>query len=229
MRGSSMKIISGFRHLMTPTWGQMLENLKLSAERHGHDCLIYDLPTQDKWIAQHEELFLSLCWKWKVIFMRHALDYVEEDLLWIDADCLVQRKINFATALKGADIAFTLRDIDARHKTKEPVKDGYINSGVVFIRNNKASRWFLEQVQMQLCLSLYDQEAFNKVLLKYSDMTRHGEIIRCGRTRVKMLDCREYNNFYFDASSEQARILHFKSKGRGLYHNRVHEGRYHAH
>lgn len=218
-----MKIITGFKHTLTPEWNQMLDNMKMSAEACGHSVHIAGLPTSDKWIAEYYELYLSLCWKYKVMFMREMLEKINDDLLWIDGDCLVLKSIEFDKIMEGCDVAFTLRDIKDRDLTSEPVRDGYINSGVVFLKNNSASRWFLDESKKEVMLSLYDQEAFNKVILKRQGMGGHGHITHCGKALVKMFNCREYNNFYFDETTKDARIVHFKGKGREIYKNFLEE------
>lgn len=216
-----MKIITGFKNKKTPQWDYWQENLKSSAALFDHDTFVFhphNLYYEFMGLANYPELYLSLCWKYKVIFMEQALDLLhEDDLIWIDGDCLVQREINYQEVFEGCDIAFTLRDIRDRKESKEPLRDGYINSGVVFLKNNLSSRLFLKWAREELINSLYDQEAFNRVIIKHSDMDRHGEIININGIKVKMLDCREYNNFYLDATAEDARIVHFKGDGREEY------------
>jgi hypothetical protein len=218
-----MIIVSGFRHNQTQHWNRMLDAMKASAEKVGHKAIIYDLPTQDRWIGNQYELLLSLCWKYKVIFMHDILDQQSDDVVWVDGDCLVINPIDFNKAIDGCDLAFTLRDVGDRNKTRTAVQDGYLNSGVVFIRNNSRSREFMKLARKQVTLSLYDQEAFNKILLEASALERHGEVINIYGIKVKILNCREYNNFYFDEGHRSAKILHFKGRGRSIWHEYIRE------
>ncbi len=213
-----MKIISGFRHPQKEQWNIALNNLKESGQRLGHEVFIAELPSRDCWLAKYEELFLSLCWKYKLLFMIEQIKSTKDDLLWVDGDCLIAKKIDFNEVMQGCDIGVTLRDIKDRNGNNDAIKDGYINSGVIFIRNNEASRKFLEGCRKHLMLALYDQEAFNAHLLKFSEMTEHGQVFNAGGAMVKLLDCREFNNFYFDETFLSAKIQHFKSKiGRDKY------------
>lgn len=219
-----MKIVSGFRHPDTHEWNGMIENMQNSAMSHGHNVVLFDLPTKDKWLVDNCELLLSVCWKYKVIFLREVLDIIDDDILWIDGDCVVMKEIPFDEATKDCDIAFTLRDIRDRKKTACPVQDGYINSGVILLKNTDGARSFLKAARDELVCSLYDQEAFNKVILRKSLMQRHGEIVNVAGCAVKLLDCRVFNNFYFDDSAKSARILHFKGIGRDIYKRFAEDG-----
>jgi len=212
-----MTIITGFRNRLTPEWNNRLETLHQSADRHGMGILIYNAPTDDHTIVSHEELYLSLCWKYKVIFMLEMLDIYPNDFVWMDGDCLILKPFNIKEVLADCDVALTLRDIKDRHGSADPVRDGYINSGVVFLKNNQFSRDFLKYSKAELINSLYDQEAFNRVILRHSKMESHGEIITFKGIKIKMLNCREYNNFYLDESAKSAKIVHFKGDGRMAY------------
>lgn len=216
-----MKIISGFKHPSTFTWNMWIDNLKLSAERFGHEVMTFDLPTTDVWIAGHYELYLSLCWKYKIVFLQEAVNTIKDDLLWIDGDCLVMKEINYDDIMSDCDVALTLRDVRDRCLTSQPDRDGLINSGVIFLKNTIRTRQFLQMCRNQLLISLYDQEAINRVLLKKSKIDRHQEIITLSGIKIKILSCREYNNFYFDSTTDNAKIVHFKSQGRQLYNNYV--------
>lgn len=213
-----MRIISGFRQKSTPEWNKAIDNLKASALKAGHEIDTPFLPTDDGWIASQPELYLSLCWKYKLIYIQEQLETTKEHLIWVDGDCIINQRLDIDEALGNCDVGFTLRDIKDRHTTREPVRDGYINSGVIFIRNNIAARSFFNDCRQHLLCSLYDQEAFNIELLKHSAMEAHNSKFQSSSAMIKMLDCRVYNNFYFDQTTANAKITHFKSKiGRDKY------------
>jgi len=136
----------------------------------------------------------------------------EQDMVWIDADCLVMRPLDIEAALDGCDVALTLRDIADRNATTRPFMDGFINTGVMYFKNGLGAKLFLQQVIPEMFLSIFDQDAVNNVLLgEGSKLNKHGEIIKFNNgAKVKILNCREHNNFYFDTTSNDARILHFK-------------------
>ncbi len=205
-----MRIITGFSHQDTVMWNKALKNLIDSAAKFGHEIIVQNLPTEDPWIVSEPILFTSLCWKYKLLCILRILDDTDEDIAWIDGDCIINKAIDFDSLMQDCDIALTLRQIQYRHDTKEPIRDGYINSGVMFFRNNKHSRVFLKECIDRLHHCLYDQEAINLTLLDRSKIEEYGEIIKVGDTRVKILNCRIYNNFYSDESFNTAVIQHYK-------------------
>lgn len=212
-----MKIITGFYHPMTPEWNKALGNLRSSAWVKGYSIEIHPLPTEDKWIVSIPEIYISLCWKYKLIFLIEQLEQGDDDLLWIDGDCLINKSIDFHKVMQGCDIAMTLRDINDRSNTKERQRDGYLNSGVIFMRNNQASKSFLKECRKKLLCAVYDQEAFNIILLEQSKLEQYGEIVNIKGALIKILNCREYNNFYHDDTFNHAIIQHYKSSKRAEY------------
>lgn len=212
-----MLIISGFKSEGSPKISEMLYHLKRSTERFGYRMKIYDLPTMFKWEKQYPEVFFTTCCKYKIPFLLEVLDEVQEDILWIDADCLVMREIDFDDVLSGCDLAFTLRDLSDRHYSSTPSYDGYINSGVIFVKNNACARYFLKRVLEKMIYSVFDQDAINKLLLEWSNLGEHNKIINVDPVKVKILNSREYNFFYFGEPVGDARILHFKGEQRKFY------------
>lgn len=199
----------------------MAENLVQSAHRFGYQVDIVGFPSADEWLNVFPDIFQTVCWKYKLHAIIDRLNCFKDDFVWIDADCLIWKEIDFNNVMADCDIAFTLRDIDERTKSSDyPVQDGYLNTGVMFFRNNEKTLAFLERARDKLLLSIYEQEAINKVILSVNPMDKHGEIIDVYGTRVKILNCRDYNFIYLQESScsrEKARIIHYKGEGRKIY------------
>lgn len=208
-----MRILTGFDNPHTPKWNKLCDGLAESAERFGHKIVIGHFPINDDGeFISYPGLYHNFCWKYKIHFILHKLDTSDDDSVWIDADCLVQRELNVEEALDGCDVALTLRDIADRRKTSRPFMDGLINTGVMYFKNSLGARLFLKQVVEKMFLSIFDQDAVNDVLLADGcSLAAHGQIytMKSG-ARIKILNCREHNNFYFDQSSKNARVLHFK-------------------
>lgn len=216
-----MRIISGFTHPRTPDWNAMVDNLVRSARRFGYHVDICGFPSADEWLNVYPDIFQTVCWKYKLHAIIDQLKARKDDFVWVDADCLIWREIDFEAVISDCDIAFTLRDIDERKKASDyPVQDGYLNTGVMFFRNNERTLAFLERAREKLLLSIYEQEAINKVILSVNPMAKHGEIIDVHGTKVKVLNCRDYNFIYLEESPgswERAKILHYKGEGRKVY------------
>lgn len=216
-----MKLLSGFRHPKTPEWNAMIANLERSARRLRHEIEVADFPSMDPWLTVYPDIFQTVCWKYKLHFLLDHIKAVKEDVAWIDGDCLIWKRLNFDQIMEGCDIALTLRDIGERSTASAyPVQDGYLNTGVMFFRNNEQTVNFLERAKEHLLLSIYEQEAINKVILAVDPMAKHGDIIDVHGTRIKMLNCREYNFIYLHDPSaywEPAKILHYKGEGRKIH------------
>jgi hypothetical protein len=133
-----------------------------------------------------------------------------EDCLYLDADILLSRKFTKDDLyFKGYDIAVTPRHVEERYE--KLLKNGYINSGVMFFRNNKNSiqmikKWIKEcqnknttdQLAMSNLLTLCGHDIFSKKELLLNE------------TRVCLLDAQKYN----DISLSSGLILHYKNAGR---------------
>ena len=217
-----MQFISGFYNQHIPEWNWMLENMKASAERFGHSVKIFPFPSIDPWLVEYPEIYQTICWKYKAIFMLEQLKMKREHLAWIDGDCLIVKRLDIEEIFSGCDLALTLRDTSETQATKTPLVNGYINLGVIFARNSDKCIDFFEQVREELLLSVFDQEAVNKAILRHSEMGEHGDILDIRGCKVKLLDCREYNFFYFNDDHSKARILHFKGIMRKFYEDFIH-------
>jgi len=208
-----MKIISGFYNKNNKEYNLYLSNLQKSAQKLGMEVKIYS----DEIKYEKGNDYWTKCVKSKPVFVLNALNELNEGVMWVDADCLFIKKIDLDEVMKDCDIALTLRDIESRYKnveqrigTNSAVIDGYLNTGVMFFNCNDKVKEFLKKV-IDLCSACrWEQDAFNKRILKYSKMEKYDEIIDVNGCKIKILNCREYNCFYFPPE-DRAKILHFKS------------------
>ncbi len=191
-------------------YGIMANNLRESVVRLGYDFRKYVL--KDDPNVEESKNYYRLDCSFKVDVIRDALnEYPDKDVIWLDADCLMRSRVD--GVLDDCDVAVTLRRLEARNGLTNPEYDGYINAVVLFFKNNEKSRKFLTMVaeHFKHCFRRTDQEAFNRVLLKYSKMERYGEVVDVSGCRVKILSTDDYNFFHFsDGNYRNAKILHIK-------------------
>jgi hypothetical protein len=124
----------------------------------------------------------------------------------MDIDCVIQKDLG--DPLADCDVAVTLRRIQDRVGKK--FFEGYLNTGVMFFKNNPNSRRFCDLWQAEIKDLECDQDGANKLLLKYSKLEIMGEIIDIEGIRIKVLPAEEYNFFYFPDDQSAARVLHYK-------------------
>lgn len=134
----------------------------------------------------------------------------KEDCLYLDADMLISRKFTKDDLFfKGYDIAVTPRHIEERYE--KLIKNGYINSGFMFFRNNQKSiqmiKSWIDECQNK---NTTDQLAMSNLLtIDGHDLFSKKELL-LNETRVCLLDAQKYN----DISLSSGLILHYKNAGR---------------
>lgn len=139
-----------------------------------------------------------------------------ELVCWLDADCIPLREFNLDAlacfdALGSFDVAVTLRPALEVGLSNNPALD-YLNSGVVWIRNNLRGRTLCE-LWRSLSLAMgTDQGALNEVAGPGCDATGWNLSRSKVYGGVLVLDAMEWNCWH-PQHFGQARIAHFK---RGL-------------
>lgn len=136
----------------------------------------------------------------------------EDRLAWIDADAYCIDQIHMIMYRKVWDIAVTMRRANENKHSIYPMFDGYINSGVMLLRNNACTRGFIQRWidALPTAPTLVDQEALNMVL-GAPDLTECNRIYDVGNVKVMVLSTDEYNFYYFpDEPHEYTKVLHFK-------------------
>jgi len=134
----------------------------------------------------------------------------EEDfLIWLDCDTILVDKLD-EVFFKNFDLGVTIR----KNKSKKP-QESWINSGVIFFKNNKKTHKMLKTWASLSDDLNGDQYSLNKIL----DLQKPKpfEKIVKNDTLIKLLPCKIYNNFYFKEDQSKAKILHYKSDVRSNY------------
>jgi hypothetical protein len=147
------------------------------------------------------------------IILDALLSHPDEDrLAWIDADAYCIQQIHMIMYRKVWDIAVTMRRPTENVNSEHRMFDGYINSGVILLRNNQATRDFIQLWidTWPTAPTLVDQEALNMVL--HADKMKEINVIyQIGNVKVMLLSTDEYNFYYFpDEPHEYTKVLHFK-------------------
>ena len=138
-----------------------------------------------------------------------------ELVCWLDADCIPLQSFQPDGSF---DAAVTLRPAPEIGLSNNPALD-YLNSGVVWIRNNQAGEAFRAQWQRGSEFLHTDQGALN-VAVGIADGTStwnswRGKVVtQMFGARVLVLDAMEWNCWHLPPKPE-TRILHFK---RGIRH-----------
>jgi len=219
-----MKIITAankeFEHLLRIS----IKNNTLN----GHDIILYDLNgtlgygntfTIDKYFKKMDGNLKYGKSPYKVDIILDALSYNSDEkcIMWLDVDAFTIKPLDDIENDNTFDLAVTLRTMHEKTISAFNHRDsewcGYINAGVIFMRPSKKLIKFLIRWQYETAKSQYnsDQHALNNILLQYSTLTRHGEIIDIDGLKIKILNTEEYNWYYWPKDPLlKTKILHFK-------------------
>jgi hypothetical protein len=148
----------------------------------------------------------------------------EEFVVWIDGDAMLVERIDELEADDSFDVGVTVRPSVVKKKSN------YINAGVLFFKNNAASKHFLQEWMTAMGPPPFDAKERpsgycdqvnleEKILLPAIGVPLWdiiGSVHEIDGTRVKLLDCNQYNNFfshgiepYHDPSMK---VIHFKGR-----------------
>ena len=188
---------------------QYVKACKESIERFNYEVILYDLGGLGEGIKWKEPVVTSYkplqkFPKKPLVILDCLKNHTQEGewLAWLDIDCIMKQPIDDAVS-DSYDIGVTFRGSD-------------INSGVTFWRHNNNAINFLEHwCEMSLRLN-GDQNGLNTIC-NTTNQNKYGEILTINEARIKLLSCREYNNFYFGQNQAEAKILHYKTKFRQLF------------
>lgn len=208
-----MKVISAVFSNNDRDYHNLVRNLEVSVKKLGYDFKCYQIEDDPmSRFATKDNYFAPCYFKPKVI--RKALIELQEDILWLDSDCLMVERVD--EILDGSDVTVTLRRGDV--KKIRDLYDGYLNAGVMAFKYNSDVIKFIDSWIDYLPKSRADQDAMNQLLLNYSDMEKYNEVFKAGAVNVKILPCTIYNNFYFDTD---AKIYHIKGHLRPQHYNNI--------
>ena len=185
---------------------KMAQTLERSAIENGYEFSLYSVSAKDIGVALIDDKLYIKC-QTRPTFIKKALEDFKDDLVWMDVDCVIKKPLG--EVLNNCDVAVTLRSIEDR-QSNHMEKFKFINSGVIFFKNNGKTRKFCDLWQSNISGEDCDQDGLNNLLLKYSKLEKYDEIIDVEGVRVKILEARIYNFFYFPEDSSEAKVLHYK-------------------
>ena len=226
-----------------PKYKRTIEYCKRECERYGYKCQVYDLgglgfgtPVSDE---RMNSKFRTLRYAIKPELVLRSMNETEEEfVVWIDGDATLIGRIDELESDDSFDVGLTVRP------KREVKKTAYINAGVLFFKNNAASKKFLqdwitamgppplntETNPKEYC----DQNVLESKLLIPAINIPFWDVIGetynvCG-ARVKFLECTQYNNFWSHNGpdrmfhSPDMKIIHFKGRHWASTKNVVFEG-----
>jgi len=215
-----MKIVTALYDKDDRGYASMLENMQKSVSRLGYSIYVERLTSDPIARYARKDNYFAPCY-FKPHVIRAALNCFQENILWLDSDCLVRENVD--EMLDGCDVAITLRRWSPGQS--RDLYDGYINAGVMAFRYGREAFSLINAWTGQLALgSRADQDALNMVLLKGSNLEAYGEIFEIAGAKVKVLPCDIYNFFYFDDKPEvvnRAKIYHVKGHLRPQYYDAI--------
>jgi len=147
----------------------------------------------------------------KPLVLLDALENVKEgdNLIWLDCDTLIVDRIDevFNTEF---NIGVTIR----KRKSKK-IQESWINSGVIFLKNNYETTQFVKDWLTASEQMNGDQFSINS-LIKLKTPNPNDKI-KVKNVNVQLFPCWIYNNFYFNDDQSEAKILHYKTDVRKFY------------
>ena len=213
LKKKQLRIVSYFYEGKFKPYREYLNSFRDSVKDNGYELTCYEVEQEDIGISLVDKEDISkpgnayyVRGYKKPTFIKEVLDKSKDDIVWMDIDCVIQKSLG--NPLEDCDVAVTLRRLTDRVNKK--FFEGYLNTGVMFFKNNSQSRKFCDLWQENIKENECDQDGANKLLLKYSKLEQFNEIIEIEGIKVKILSAEEYNFFYFPEDSTQAKVLHYK-------------------
>jgi len=206
------------------TYRRIIEAQAQRCETWGYKHLVFDLgglgigepfavPASDFALQVNGDSLQAATFKAALVERAFAQAEPDEVICWLDADCLPLRQFNAIGPYLGISAAVTLRPAPEIGLSNNPALD-YLNSGVVWIRNNSRGKMFAA-VWRELSAEMNtDQGALNELVapgvhyaFEWNGM--RGQV----HNGVMVLDAAEWNCWHPPFMG--ARIAHFKRGIRG--------------
>lgn len=207
-------------------------------ERLGYETLTYDLEGLGEGIEFNEELpemkprgyNAKIPFKPKII--ADALERTDEKLVWLDADVEVLERFDEVWE-EEFDIGVTIRMVFGDElaqfiRVPHPGATGFMNSGVVFIRNTKRSKSFMRRWEASVENTKFgsDQEAITSMIRGVAgDKWERERTYGVGGAQVYTFPVEIYNyNFQgMPYSKRGAKITHYPGVRRQILDNHIKE------
>lgn len=207
----------------TAEYRPIIEAQARKCESFGYRHVVYDLgdlgigerfevPASDLEPTVNGDSLPPATFKAALVAKQFETALPDELVMWMDADCLPLHDLNIPASYGNFDAAVTLRPANEIGLSNNPALD-YLNSGVVWIRNNTAGRFFCDAWMRQSLRLSTDQGALNEVAYPMADSAEWESIRGTVYGGVLILDCAEWNSWH--PPFTDARIAHFK---RGIRH-----------
>ena len=207
LKKKNLRVVSFYCPSPYKPYKKMALALEKSVKENGYNFSLYPATKEDtgscKWYGK---LYIKNAGR--PMFIKRVLDDFKDDLVWMDLDCIMKDKLG-DDILVDCDLAVTMRDIKDRN-SQFMEKFKFINSGVMFFKNNDESRRFTDLWNNNIGEHDCDQDGLNNLLLKHSKLEQFGEIVDVDGIKVKILPARIYNFFYFPENPNGAKVLHYK-------------------
>lgn len=182
---------------------EWMDRCRSAAEALGYRVLAIDLDQlkgQDFGLERDKDGFLP-CY-FKIPIIKLALNE-DSEVLYLDSDCIMQDRVDEIWK-KKFDVALTARIEPVVHE-----KAGKINTGVMAFRRTTKTSCFLKDWVTLAQLAGSEQAAANSLAgFTEDDQAIYG---------VARLPGKIYNNYYFDGSEKNAKIVHYKGDVRHHY------------
>lgn len=209
LKEKPMMIVSYIYENGIKPYAKMRDVLTTSLTKFGYTYKIVPVSNDVAGYFVTEQRQYGISGKGRPNFLRNMLnEYPENNLIWIDLDCEMVQPVD--NVLSGCDVAVTIRRKEDRQYGQRKFFESFVNTGVMFFRNNENARKFLSLWEDNFTKEECDQDGVNKLLLNYSKLEDYCEVIDIDGIRIKTLPAEVYNFFYFGDNQEKAKILHYK-------------------
>lgn len=192
---------------------------KEAAEGFGCNVEVYDLgdlgfgkpmETAEEDLKKQSHGFISCLFKHDIIeetLRKH------ERVAYVDGDAILTKPID-SVFEDDFDVGVTIRMVREIRQYLGNPKVGYFNSGVLFFQQTPGAFDFIEKWRELSATVGIEQAAINELIMPYMTWDPNTKanpptFVELPRTRVKIFECLEYNNFYKD--KRRASIIHHKN------------------
>jgi hypothetical protein len=212
------------------TYRRIIEAQAARCQECGYKHLIFDLgglgigepfevPASDFTLQINGDSLPAATFKAALVARGMKKAAQEEIVCWLDADCLPLARFNPLASFSGLEAAVTLRPAAEIGLSNNPALD-YLNSGVVWIRNNMRGEMFRAEWEDQSHALRTDQGALNQVVApglrgNIAWNSLRGQF----HNGVLVLDAAVWNSWHPPFAG--ARIAHFKRGLRPQYVNYI--------
>ncbi len=212
----------------------VIQNTMKKAKEFGYQAVVYDLgalgigepfTVQDESFAKkgYYDRDVQGAYKSKSLFkpamVQYCMNQYKDFVVYLDGDAQLLGNIDEVES-QDYDIGVTLRDaseMENEWHTEHFEIVKYLNAGVIFFNNTKATKDFLERWRILTDEVGNDQKALNQLSCP-EDYPEPHSIHLVNGFRIKFFPCKQYNFYYFkDGLNPNIKIMHFKDPLRHFY------------